>query len=1181
MRLKTIKLAGFKSFVEPTTLSLRGHLTAIVGPNGCGKSNVVDAIRWVIGESSARQLRGELLTDVIFNGSTQRKPVGQASVELLFDNAEGSLGGVYAQYTEIAIRREITREGHSQFYLNGTRCRRRDVTDLFLGTGLGPSSYAIIEQGVISQLVESKPEELRVYLEEAAGISKYRERRRETESRMNNTRDNLDRLQDVRQEIDKQLEHLKRQAHAAERFKILKQEQRELRAQLHGLHYQTLEQRVWQGHQQIEAHLAHQEEKCSEQRVIEEKLKEFRALQVGLQEELQQIQEHYYELGSEIVRQEQHIQRIQERQKQQQDELKQVQQNLEEAEHHLLEDQTKHTLLMSEWEAIIPQKEQWAQAALESSLQLEQIEEQVQQFQNEWEDFQVTLAQIEQKTSVEKTQLHHLEEKIKDIERQSEQLRQQKESLTPHDLSQELSQLEETLMEKQQQVEESEIRLIKLRQQNQTLRFSQEQQRLKIEEKKQKINESLRQQASLEALQKAALGQNEQSVERWLQQQGWDKKTRLLEHIQVVSGWETAVETVLTPYLKAICTDNIQDFLIAAQAVSVGSLTLFHQPDSMELSSGESFTGALPLASRLSQAETLASKVTSPWAVELLANVYVTENAETAMNCLPLLNPGESVVTRSGIWLGASWLRIHKHQDKSEGILQRKQWLEEIQQIIQSLQAECQVQEECLKEGIETLSLAEQERERLQQSFTQLTSQCAAIQAELKAKKIRLEQSLHQEARILQQLAEQDAQSHQAQAKRDHFLNLVENDQALLNHHQQRRSILVAQRDTQHHKLTQCRQQAQADRQRMDEHDIRVSTLQNQCGLLEQSIGRAEKQVKQAAERQALLLQQADITTEPLIGLEENLQTQRERRQATEKNLQLLRNKVTETEQQQRSLEHQFHEINQELQGISAALEQLRIDQGTIQAHQQHHQEQIIQAGFTLEALLGTLPKEAGIEICQQQLERMDAKIQRLGAINLAAIEEFQALQERKDYLDHQNQDLQEALNRLEESIRKIDRETRARLRDTFERANAYFKALFVQVFGGGQAELELTSDELLSAGMIIRAQPPGKRNALLHLLSGGEKALTAVALVFALFQLNPAPFCVLDEVDAPLDEANVRRFSNLVASMSHTVQFIFISHNKVTMEMSQQLIGVTMQEPGVSRLVSVDVAEALAMATA
>ncbi len=1168
MHLKTIKLAGFKSFVDPTTVVLQSNLTAIVGPNGCGKSNVIDAIRWVIGESSAKQLRGELLTDVIFSGTTQRKPVGQAAVELLFDNSAGSLGGAYAQYQEISIRREIQRDGQSVFYLNGVRCRRRDILDVFLGTGLGPNSYAIIEQGVISQMIEGKPEDIRVYLEEAAGISKYRERRRETENRIRHTRENLERLQDLRTEMAKQLDHLKRQANAALRYKSLKQDQRLVKAQWQALHCAALQQELTRQQQELSSFNEQLTEKTQYLEQLDQELVSKREQQTVNNDHCNSIQTRYYESNELMARQEQQIQHLTAQQQQVQTDLEKIAVVWSEAEQNRENDQANLQAFTREISELTPELAASLEKAAQSQAALPLLEEQRKNWQQTWDSYQTQASQLAQKTHGEKTRHHELSQKIQHLEQHITRLQAQLTQLDSAALPEQIGELTEQTRQRQQQLDELQQTIHASNEQIQQQRTLNQQAQLEQNQLQQQFHQLQNQRATLEALQQAALGKTTAGMSHWLQQQQLHDKPRLLEQLKVAAGWEAAVETVLGPYLEAICTDSNADWLTITESLTQGRLTLL-QP-------ARAHTSASNTTSLLS------SKIQSAWDIHgLIPDVHIAETTTEALALSATLSAQQSVVTRNGIWFGANWVRLSRNTDETSGVLARQQALQEIVQALAEQEQRLQNQQTQLKDGQQRLLQLEETRDRCQREFRDISAQYSELHAKQSAKQAQFEQLCQREAATAQEL----------QIQQHTLATTIEQQQAAeLNYqqalsaqeqHEQNREELLRQREqfsSEHQRLSQS---ARVDKATADELQVRVTTLENQTHYLQQNIDRAEKQLLQwQSQREDLTRRLQEIET-PLPDLRQQLQDLTTQRQTVENELATAREQLHAFSQELTQLEKTRRNEEQQLQHLRDHQEKIRIEQSTTQAHFENHLTQITETQHSLETLLQEMPEEAQISTWQQQLEQLDQRIQRLGAINLAAIEEHDALAERKTHLDDQDKDLCEALATLEEAIRKMDKESRQRLQETFNQANTQFKLLFTRMFNGGNAELELTGEEVLDSGVIIRAQPPGKRNTLLHLLSGGEKALTAIALVFALFQLNPAPFCILDEVDAPLDEANVSRYCRLVESMSETVQFIFISHNKVAMAMAKQLVGVTMHEPGVSRLVSVDIDEAVAMATA
>jgi chromosome segregation protein len=1166
MRLKSIKLAGFKSFVDPTTVPFPGNLCAIVGPNGCGKSNIIDAVRWVMGESSAKNLRGESMVDVIFNGSNTRKPVGQASIELQFDNSDGSLGGEYSQYADISIKRVVGRDAQSDYYLNGTRCRRRDITDIFLGTGLGPRSYAIIEQGMISRLIDAKPEELRIYVEEAAGISKYKERRRETENRIRHTRENLERLGDVREELERQLNHLQRQAHAAEKFTEYKQEERLKKAQLQTLRWKSLEGESVLLTEKISTLEVAVEAKVAKQRHIDSELEKQREHFAQQSEELNEVNGRFYGVGSEIARVEQSIQYQKERSKQLQDDLTQTEQGWKEAAESLRADREKQETLQASLLEVEPDLETAKAAEEETTGALLSAEEKMHLWQNEWDGFNQRSLAPRQIAEVEQSRIQHVEQVMDRLRERTIKLEAEKVNLAANSDDVELVELKKrvtgfdlTLQSKQDSAEKI---MADINAQRDSHHFVSKE----IDVARSELQRLQGRHASLEALQQAALNQNKDTIS-WLEKQQLSKHERLSQHVKVASGWETALETVLGGYLQAVCMDNVD---AASQLLGDFNNGNLYFIDST--SAGKT--------SEYNKSSTLLSKVTSTISVGgLLAGIYVADDLATALALRKQLSNEESVITKEGIWLGANWLRVARDKDAQRGVLQRKQEIEELSSNIAQLDERVNSLQVKLDEMRENTKTLEQEREVVQRELATLNREQSEWRAQLSAKQVRIEQIAMRRERtdvelvdIQTQIKAEQEQLGQARLNLQTALDEMEKDA------QQREKLLV-QRDENRTTLDHARQAARHDKDRAHQLDLRYQSIKMQLDSVLQAMDRLTIQSERLSERRQQLKLSLAENDSPIEGLQEQLTILLEKRLSVQEELTTARQKVEAIEHELRELDKQRHIAEEEAQQVRSQLEQGRMDFQAIDIRRKTLQEQLAEAQFDIESVLATLPEEAEEDRWNADLETISAKIQRLGPINLAAIDEFQSSSERKIYLDAQNADLVEALDTLENAIRKIDRETRTRFKETFDKINSHLGELFPKVFGGGHAYLEMTGEELLDTGVAIMARPPGKRNSTIHLLSGGEKALTAIALVFSIFQLNPAPFCMLDEVDAPLDDANTARYSRLVEEMSKKVQFIYITHNKIAMEMAHQLMGVTMHEPGVSRLVAVDVEEAAAMA--
>ena len=1165
MRLKTIKLAGFKTFVDPTTVKLPSNLCAIVGPNGCGKSNIIDAVRWVLGEGSAKHLRGESMADVIFNGSSGRKPLGQASIELVFDNTDGTLGGEYASYAEIAIRRMVSRDGVSNYYLNGVRCRRRDITDIFLGTGLGPRSYAIIEQGMISRLIEAKPEDLRVYIEEAAGISRYKDRRRDTENRIRRTRENLERLTDLREELERQLQHLKRQASAAERYRELKTEERLLQSQLLALGWKSLDAEASRRGATIldrEVSLAEVNARHTHIETSMEKAREHYQELSGIQSA---IQERYYAVGAEIARTEQTLQMQAERARQFELDLEQTRQSHRSTEEHLRNDERLLERQSAELQEILPALEAAEGADQAAQAMLQGAEQSMQRLQTEWDAFNLGAEGPRQEVGVQQSRIRQLEESMTQSAQRLEQLTREQAELDTSGLESDRASGEARILELEDINLDWQERAGAVRARIDAARHDISMRDGALDQTRGELQEQRGRYASLAALQQAALGQGDEKVSGWIAAQQLSGARRLAERITVDQGWDTAVETVLGRHLEAICVADIGALAPSLEVFSQGTLGFF----SPRAGAAQGVSGAA-----------LLSRVRADFDLGgLLGGVFGAESLDEALRLRDTLAAGESVITRDGIWLGRDWLRVARDVDPRAGVIRRAAALLEGERDSEALRTREAAEQGALEEAREFLRQSEEDLLGLQQEqraaaarYTEARSALSACTARLEQMDLRAGRNRSEQQQYGERYESQRSALAQARGLLEAALDAMARDT-------QRRDALLTAREDGRSALDAARARSRESREASHRLAMRRESLSTQVEGLRGAIARITAQFNTLEDRSRHLCEEIAATVGPIAEGKATLEGQLGRRLEVERELQSARTVVQGIEHELREAERLRHTTAQEAELARGGLERERLAQQGVQVRLEGLLEQLQRADASLPSVLESLPPEAEESAWQAQIERIAGQIQRLGAINLAAIDEHRAQAERKSYLDAQNADLVEALDTLENAIRKIDRETRTRFKETFDKVNAGLQELFPRVFGGGHAYLELTGDDLLDTGVTIMARPPGKRNATIHLLSGGEKALTAISLVFSIFRLNPSPFCMLDEVDAPLDDANVGRFARLVKEMSEQVQFIVITHNKITMEMARHLMGVTMQEPGVSRLVSVDVDEAVALA--
>ncbi len=1167
MRLSKIKLAGFKSFVDPTTITFPSSLVGVVGPNGCGKSNVIDAVRWVMGESSASRLRGDSITDVIFNGSSARKPVGAASVELLFDNSETTLEGQYAKYAEIGIRREVSRDGISTYYLNGTRCRRKDITGVFLGTGLGPRSYSIIEQGMISRLIEAKPEEMRVFLEEAAGISKYKERRKETSNRIKHTKENLARLQDVLEEVEKHIKHLDRQAKTAERYGRYKEEERRTTAELLALRTHHLDKQASAANARLDERKTRLEEQIAGQRKLEAGLEDARVRQSERTDLFNEVQGRYYKVGSEIARLEQSIEHANELRERQERDLEQAIHGAREIIEHIDKDESEIAQLELTLNELVPGLEQAEHAEKASVESLLRAETALADWQEQWDECTRNHNEAQQQRNIEQTRAEQIESRIQGYSERRKKLDDARSSSDHEALKNKLDDLAEEEQRKRQARDEFDRALAEIAEKVRKLREQDQKLTHLVDERRGAVQAAQARFASLEALQKAALGEGDEGVQRWLEGEGIDGEHRVAKKLEVANGWEKAVETVLGDYLQAVCVPDIDPLTASISSLKSGNVTLLLQG-----AADTSVDGA---------AEMLVGKVTgAPQAISgILSRVRVAASLNEALALREQLRDGESVVTADGIWLGRSWLRVSRDKDAKSGILSREHEMRRIKADLREYRARFDSARKLLADGRLRLTQLEERRESMQGDAAALISEYSEVRSALDSLRYQLEQVNAREAAIAQEVHEIDNDRISAEEQLRESQRMFAQADSSLEELAALRSSLESRRAELRGELERVRAQAHEDREAVQKIRIQFESRRSSKESAAQNLMRMQSQLGQFQAREQEIREQLEQRRAPLERNRSLLEEQLQQRVHVEQELASARRQVEEVDNELRTLDQDRMRIEQAVDAARSEVNEAEMALREVRVRREGVAEQLEQTEFQLDALLAGLDDSASIELWEEKLEKVRRRIDRLGPINLAAIDEFKEQSERKEYLDSQLADLTDALETLEAAIRKIDRETKSRFRETYENVNAGFQRLFPKLFGGGHAYLELTGEDLLSAGVTVMARPPGKRNSTIHLLSGGEKALTAVALVFAIFELNPAPFCLLDEVDAPLDDANVGRFCDIVKEMSDKVQFVFITHNKGTMEMARQLTGVTMQEPGVSRLVSVDLDEAVKMA--
>ncbi len=1170
MRLNQIKLSGFKSFVEPTTLQLPGQLVGVVGPNGCGKSNIMDAVRWVLGESKASELRGESMQDVIFNGSGHRKPAGRASVELVFDNSDARAGGQWASYGEIAVKRVLTRDGNSSYLINNQVVRRRDVHDVFLGTGLGPRAYAIIGQGTISRIIESRPEELRLFLEEAAGVSKYKERRRETENRLKDTRENLVRVEDILRELNSNLEKLEKQAEVAQRYRSL-QDQGALK--LHQLWFlkhrdaANEEARVAKSMAEATAAL---DSRLAELRRVEAELETVRQAHYASSDALHLKQGHLAEASLEVSRLEERIRYVVESRQR-------VQQRLVELKAQNTQWLDRQQSASSELEDIA---QQIAAAEEQAELQAAQSQEQASQLpalddalraaQGRTNTQRGEVTQVQQQIQVLAADSRNIEEQQRQLESRRERLAGEHKGLQVPD-QERLQALQTQHQAADEAREVAEARLHELQESVPTM---DEQRRVAQEDVNRESGKMADLKARLEALRALQEKvQTEGKLKPWLAKHGLDGLQGLWTQIHIEAGWETALESALRERLNALSVGRL-DTVRAFAADAPPSKLAFYSTPSAAIDNTHRTLPRLSDLLRLGDAGLKA--LLNDW----LEGVYTAASLDDALAARGQLTHGEVIMTREGHGVSQYAVSFYAPDAEQAGMLARAQ---EIENLDRQSRAQALIADDARAGSVRLEAAYTEASQRLssaRRDATQTQTQAHQLQVEL-LRLTQLAQAAQQRREQLGgELGELDAQLEALSERRmTGEARFEELDMQLANaqerHAELEDGVIAAER-----KLGDAREQLRALERQAQEAQYQARTLASRRGELQRSIETGAEQM--AANAQAgdqLELELGSLNDAAAqAGLQGALAEKLEREQA----LAAARSEYDDLTTKLRQADEQRMGFERSLEPLRDAINKLQLEQQAAQLGGAQYLEQLAAAEIDVVAL-GQSIEDGAVKLwgLQGEIDRIQREVSSLGAVNLAALDELSTSRERKTFLDAQNADLQEAITTLEGAIHKIDLETRELLGQTFDQVNEHFGRMFPSLFGGGNARLVMTGDEILDAGVQVMAQPPGKKNSTIHLLSGGEKALTAIALVFAIFQLNPAPFCLLDEVDAPLDDANTERYSKLVTEMSRSTQFLFISHNKIAMEMAEQLIGVTMQEQGVSRIVAVDMGSAVSMAEA
>ena len=1172
MRLTQIKLAGFKSFVDPTVIPTPSQLVGVVGPNGCGKSIIIDAVRWVMGESRASELRGESMQDVIFSGSGQRKPSARASVELVFDNSDGRAIGQWATYAEIAVRRVLTRDGTSSYFINNQQVRRRDVNDIFLGTGLGARGYAIIGQGMINRLIEAKPEELRVYLEEAAGVSRYKERRRETENRLSDTRENLVRVDDIMRELTSQLEKLESQAEVAREYRALQAEGEGKQHALWFLKEAAAHEERARTQQDIERAQTELEASMARLRASEAALEARRQAHYAAGDAVHAAQGLLYESNAKVSSLEAEIRHVVESRNRVHTRRAQLQVQMTEwdsqKEHCVLQIQEGEEELMTS----AARAEQARELALAAQEGLPDIEARVRQAATRREEMRATLARVEQSLALVAQTQRDSDRQLQTLELRGERLNQELKGVETPDVEA-LERLtgdklvsEESLEEAQGALAEIEDKLPEA-----------DARRTKAQQQAQVEAESLaRLDARLTALVRLQEDvQKKGTLEPWLAKHELTSLARLWQKLHVEPGWETALEAVLNERMTGLEVRNLDWVRAFASDAPPARLAFYQLPSAAPLAPAPA--GLNPLVSVLRIADPELRTLLQGW----LGNVYIAKDVTEALAARSTLPAGTMLVVQGGHLIDANSVRFYAPDSEQAGLLARQQEIENLQREIKAHQLIADHSRSAVAQAESAWQQISQALPPARQRVAEITRRLHDLQLEHTRLQQQVEQTRERSGRLEQDIAEVISQQEELTAAKLEAETRFEELDAELGVQQEAYSEAEMAGEALSEEAETARNRLRDQERGAQEAEFAERGIRARIAELQRNLQLATEQATRA--QQELLSLESELSTLDAAAAEAGLQEALEFRAEREETLGRARIEMDTLAAQLREADEERMTIERSLEPHRERIMQLQLQEqaarlATEQFAEQLNERQVDRAA--VQASLTEQPEEWQRPAwLQSEVQRITKKIESLGSVNLAALDELTASRERKNYLDAQYLDLQTAIDTLEDAIRKIDRETRDLLQTTFNEVNGHFGELFPKLFGGGEARLIMTGDEILDAGVQVMAQPPGKRNTSIHLLSGGEKALTATALVFALFKLNPAPFCLLDEVDAPLDDANTERYTNLVSSMADHTQFLFISHNKIAMQMARQLVGVTMQEQGVSRIVAVDIESALQLA--
>lgn len=1164
MRLNSIRLAGFKSFAEPTSVHLDPVLCAIVGPNGCGKSNIVDGLRWAIGERSAQVLRGSNFNDVVFDGTDHRAKSSHASVELLFDNSDARIGGEYAGYTEISVRREITTDQHSEFFLNGRRCRSRDIQDLFLGTGFGTKGYAIISQDRADQIVRSKPEELRQYVEEAAGVSSYRERRHETELKIQRTEQNILRVNDGVEALASDIRRLSRQVSATRRYQQLRDQIAEQNVKRLGWLIRDQSDEI----ERASIHVTELETELSRQEADEQSLDiELLKLRVSRSKEVEERnarQADVYEYQSKISKNETSIEVHEERinslgraiesaEKQiasYSRDLAQDVEKLEAARTELLSTEARSRLSHQKVKKLAEEERAKQAELLNTQQSLERMRHSIQETSEQRINFQHQLSDADTLISVSKDRLREISVDLPDLA--DDQLRLKAMMSDREKAEGKREELRKTLHTQNEQIKALELELSSLNSQ--------------LEDLQGKAQESATTLSSLKAEQDVALGLSQETpkLKTWLTDRNLGDNQRLLPQLKVESGWESAVEIVLGTLVRAVEVENVIEFNGSYDDLKTsGGIFVMPSENNRELE-------AASLLNKVSAGSSLVS--------EQLANVLVAENFADALQRYPRLSDQQSLITREGIWIGTNWVRFPSDRVMHQHVIARTAEIEQHEaehaRLAMHLSRELKSRDELLQR----LSEIRAERDVLQSELMVNATDVATKTERETAKRKAIDHAITRKREIESEIRSYEDSITATEKHRNTVQEQWrEVDQKLVAKHGEFATLEEAAKSAEID-LENTRSESQTTSDRWH-------TVQREYERIKTEIQTTEQQRDRQAARIEELVNSVSTQKSELQGLQAELPRMRTSQSARlaeqthfQKRLKEQDEKVQALEGTIQSKENERRGIEQRIAKVRSSLSDSRVDLASHRSTLDHLVADLSSYQVGKSEAIQRLDDEDNLDKINEAIEHLERRFSRLGPINHQAIEEHSQKVEQKKHKDQQLTDLDQALSTLKSAIAHIDLEIRGKVKHTFDGINDNLDKVLPRLFGGGKAMLEMTGESLLDAGIVMRVKLPGKANLPINLLSGGEKALAALSFVFAVFLLNPSPVCVLDEVDASLDDQNVGRFTDLLNDLVET-QFVVITHNPRTMERSKHLLGVTMQEPGVSRVVSVSLDAALEFA--